>query len=118
MEQRRSVRYPVNAPAIFRWEEAGRERRGGGFTRDMSAKGAYILCDPQARPGVGCGIRVQLMLPPIDSAADRVEFEADVIVVRTNTANEETGFAVSGDFGKNLDTDKVDPTTADKVQLD
>jgi hypothetical protein len=43
-ERRKAVRYLLEVPLVFRWQGAGDKRlQGDGVTRDLSAKGAYVL---------------------------------------------------------------------------
>lgn len=94
MEQRSHTRYPVRAPVIFQWQdEQGGEQQGGGFTRDISTGGVYVLCSPAPAPG--SALRLEVMLPPIHPEARDVRLQADGRVTRVEAG----GFAALSDLG-------------------
>jgi hypothetical protein len=44
VERRKAVRYPLEIPAVFRWEDlSGMPFQGEGVTRDVSDVGAYVF---------------------------------------------------------------------------
>ncbi len=56
VERRRAVRYLLEVPLIFRWLGPERSRlQGDGVTRDISARGAYVL---------------SVTAPPVDAEVD------------------------------------------------
>ena len=96
MDMRKEIRYRLEAPAVFTWENFEHKRlQGEGITRDISLLGAFILsatCPPSLT-----SIRVELALPcVVGIEADiRIIGEAQVVrVERSNGGNGENGFAV------------------------
>jgi PilZ domain len=96
MERRRTARYVLRVPVLFNWRNQ-QPRQLGGFTRDVSAGGAYILCREEC-PSAGAPVRLQVMLPPVDAEAHGVKLESEGRVVRAHGPGEESGFAVMADF--------------------
>ena len=62
MDMRKEIRYRLEAPAIFTWENFQNKRlQGEGLTRDISLLGAFILT-PTCPPNMSI-IRVEVALP-------------------------------------------------------
>ena len=97
LERRIVVRYPLRVPVLFSWAEGDSEHTRGGFTRDVSPNGAFILCEGQDHPSRGMSVRIEVMLPPMD-AAHGVKLRSRGETVRTCTPGEEHGFAVAAIF--------------------
>jgi len=103
VERRGTSRFALRAPALFGW--GNRESRlAGGFTRDASAGGAYILCEREDCPAVSTRISIEIMLPPIDAEGHGVKLKGEGQVVRNNGLGEESGFAIVADFGMHTST--------------
>jgi hypothetical protein len=96
MDMRKEIRYRLEAPAVFTWENFEHKRlQGEGITRDISLLGAFILsatCPPSLT-----SIRVELALPSVVGieADIRIIGEAQVVrVEHSNGHHRENGFAV------------------------
>jgi hypothetical protein len=104
VENRSTVRYQLRVPVLFSWENAQtRPREAGGFTRDMSIAGAYIICDVATdRPPIHSSVAVRLLLPPLEEGAHSIPLSAEARVVRLGSKSEDSGFAIVADFGANV----------------
>ncbi len=96
MERRRTARYVLRVPVLFTWLNR-QPKQAGGFTRDVSARGVYILCRGDC-PSTGAPVKLQVMLPPMDAEARGVKLQSEGRVVRAHGQGEESGFAVMADF--------------------
>ncbi len=93
-----SRRYPLRAPVIFRWKDPqGTTQQEGGFTRDMSSDGVFVLCSKY--PPAGIAVALEVFLPPIEATAQGLRLQAEGTVVRIGVAGEGSGFAAAADFG-------------------
>ena len=95
MDLRRATRYRVHAPVIFQWiDEEGVQRQAGGFTRDISTGGIFVLS--AMSPPIGTGISLEVILPSLAAASRGCQLKADGRVVRV----ESEGFGGTADFGQ------------------
>ncbi len=95
MDSRRASRFPVHAPVIYQWvDEEGVQRQAGGFTRDISPKGIYVLS--AVSPPIGMGVNFEVTLPPLVAASRGCQLKAHGKVVRV----ESEGFAGTADFAQ------------------
>jgi hypothetical protein len=85
-------------PVLFSWSKGGIEQKGGGFTRDVSPEGAYILYESDQYPLPGASVKIEMMLPPIDAEAHAAKLRSKGAAVRTSCPGEERGFAVAAVF--------------------
>ena len=93
---------------VFSWEDT-QPRQGGGVTRDISASGAYVVCEESYCPVQGDRVAMQLILPPIadmDAHGMKLEFEGQVL--RAGGCQRDCGFAVLAEFGMTLNTGSED----------
>jgi hypothetical protein len=105
MERRSSVRYELRVPVLFSWDNAqAGPRQAGGFTRDLSTVGAYVICEQATDcPAVHSTVAVHLLLPPLETGAPAIPLNTDEArVVRAGSKTEDTGFAIVADFGANF----------------
>lgn len=95
MERRQAVRYRLQLPAVFRWQErSGRSFQGDGITRDVSDVGAYIFGDKC--PTVETVVEIQIVVPPVgDSARAWLRGVMQVIRVEDNPGGG-FGFSLAG----------------------
>jgi len=98
VEHRRSPRFEVHVPVIFDWvDESGTQRRGGGFTRDVSESGVFAWCEGECPPR-GTNIRIALLLPGIEPTSKAWRMESTGRVVRTiDDVPEAKGFVATLD---------------------
>jgi hypothetical protein len=96
VEQRRSLRFGVYVPVIVDWtDESGTQRRGGGFTRDISEKGVFVWCKGDC-PSCGAGIHIMLLFPGVEPTSKAWRMESKGAVVRMiDDVSEGRGFAAT-----------------------
>jgi hypothetical protein len=97
VEQRLSSRYQLRLPVIFRWtDDNGVTQQGGGFTRDISTGGVFVICDAPPQPAA-C-IALELLLPPLAGNAPGLRLQGNAQVVRAEQASPMIGFAALSDL--------------------
>jgi len=105
VERRKASRYGLRLPVLFSWKDA-QSKLDGGFTRDISASGVYVLCEKNHCPAQGEIVKIQLFLPSIgDLETPGMKLRSKGQVLRTDDFPEECGFAVLADFDMELSTD-------------
>jgi hypothetical protein len=107
MELRKTKRYLLSAPASFRCEcSEGIPQKGEGTTRDISAKGVFVLS--KLGPQLGAHIELDVYLPSLSGSPRLVQLHGEGKVIRkVNSGSSESGFAAEILF----DTEKADPET-------
>lgn len=102
-DRRSSVRYKLQLPVIFHWNEDG-ERTGGGFTSDVALDGALI--NSSRCPPVGSDVRIEiLILSPVQGGQD-MRIQCVGKVTRVVDQGDFMSFGVRGDF----DDDHLTPS--------
>ena len=97
MQEKRAVRrYRINLPTLVTWSD-GQKHTCGGFTRDISAKGAFVLCSEPAP--ANAAVEIEILLPTSGDVPGTA-VRAKAHVVRLHEQTENTGFAVEGPFGQ------------------
>jgi hypothetical protein len=92
-ERRVQVRYKLQLPVIFHWND-GVEHTEGGFTCDIALNGALIFSSKCPPPG--SGIRIEVLIPSPDQSGEELRIECTGTVTRTT---EQAGcFGVYGMF--------------------
>jgi hypothetical protein len=96
-ERRGAVRYRLEVPLVFRWQGAGRNWfQCDGVTRDISAKGAYVLA--VTSPPVGAVVHVEVYLLGFRERKSRIKAMMKASRVDTNAGRSgRMGFALKGD---------------------
>jgi hypothetical protein len=96
VELRTIVRYRLGAPVVFSWRGQGPVRlQGEGITRDISARGAFILTPTS--PPAEVMVMMEIFLPPLRDAGQSVRLVTEGRVIRIEHPAAETaqdGFAV------------------------
>ena len=96
MDLRKEIRYRLEAPAIFTWENFQNKRlQGEGITRDISLLGAFILA-PTCPPN-GTIIRAEVALPSLTGIRTDIRILGRARVVRVehpSGGQGDNGFAV------------------------
>jgi len=96
MDMRTEIRYRLEAPAIFSWDNfQGKRLHGEGITRDISLLGAFIFT-PTCPPNLA-SLRVELALPSLIGTNAEIRIVGQVRVVRVEHRRGnagENGFAV------------------------
>ena len=99
LEQRKSTRYRLPAPVIFTWTDpSGLSQVRGGFARDISAGGLFVLCD--ASPPLETALTLEVLLPPLKASSTVLRLKGEGRVVRV--AMQPTGFGAASEFDPNL----------------
>jgi hypothetical protein len=102
MQSQRATRYQVRAPVLYSWiDEGGMKRQAGGFTRNVSSGGVFVVS--AMSPPIGTGISLEVMLPPLEDASPGWQLRASGKVVRV----ESDGFAGTTDFGQQEDLSQL-----------
>ena len=98
-EMRRALRYRLDAPALFFWENAFLRRlQGEGTTRDVSVLGAFIATP--TCPPIQSQVRVELILPSLAGMKTEIRIRGQARVIRVEHSRGgqgENGFAVLRD---------------------
>jgi hypothetical protein len=96
MELRKEVRYRLDVPALFYWDNIEKRRlHGEGITRDISVFGAFIVsptCPPVEVP-----LLFEVILPSLPGTMPVVRIKGEARVVRVDhpdAGQGENGFAV------------------------
>lgn len=96
MDRRRSRRFDMRAPAIWRSKDAQASHETGGFTRDVSSGGVFILSS--VPPAEGTPIDLEVLLPPLETSSQELKLQCEGVVVRVEREAAPTGFAVRCNF--------------------
>ena len=97
MQQRKSVRFRIRLPVIFRWkDEQGGSQQNGGFTRDISTGGLFVYS--LIPPPSGVTLELEVMLPALEQSGHGVRLRSEGRVLRIERKKERTGFAATGNF--------------------
>jgi hypothetical protein len=92
LEKRTVCRYRLSLPALLSWVD-GEKCTCVGFTRDLSAKGAFVLCSK--RVPANAAVEIEILLPT-SGEVPGTTVRAKAHVVRKGAM----GFAVEGQFGQ------------------
>src|SRR5947207_2062138 len=95
-EKRAVPRYRLSLPVLLRWHN-GEAHTCGGFTRDVSTKGVFVLC--REKLPLNTTIQIEILLPT-SGQLPGTALKTTAHVVRTYDENEGVGFAVEGPFGQ------------------
>ena len=109
MNRRRSVRFELQVPVICRWKDhQGSAHEIGGFSRDISTAGLFVLSSMP--PPDGTDVSVEVLLPALGGDTSRgLRLQSEGEVVRVEHGEAETGFAVRCEFGS---VDDLEPKSA------
>jgi hypothetical protein len=97
VERRRAVRYLLRVPLVFRWQGSGNNHlQGDGVTRDISARGAYVLS--VTAPPVGTVVHVEVYLLGFREPKSRIKARMRVSRVDDRAMDlARLGFSLAGD---------------------
>jgi hypothetical protein len=103
MENRKEVRYRLDAPVLFSWEGPDHKLlQGEGITRDISVAGIFVVSP--ACPPVEAYVEFEVVLPSLPGIKSVVHIRGGARVRRVDhptSGQEENGFAVaSHDFAR------------------
>jgi hypothetical protein len=96
LERREQLRFQIRAVAKFEWVDGGGVRHWGqGLTRDISAKGLFILTD--SRPPTKADLQVEVFFSSIAGADTNLELCVQSVLLRVEwgpNVGVSSGFAV------------------------
>ena len=94
IERRRAIRYPLQFPAFFSWEdEQGIAQQGEGHTRNVSENGAFV--DAAILPPVGSSVELDFSLPPFPDAEREMHIRYTGETLRREKTEQGDGFAIA-----------------------
>jgi len=96
IEHRRAIRYPLQLPASFSWEDEGIVRQGKGHTRNISEKGAFV--EAAIVPPIGSSVELHFSLPPIPDSGRGMHIQHTGEILRleaTEQGEHSGGFAIT-----------------------
>ena len=88
--RRTALRFPLELPALLRWEEGDRICTLQTQTKNLSSSGMYLLVGPQHQPASSIEFEVQL---PAEMAGGAVLRGKGRLVRREQLTNERVGLA-------------------------
>jgi hypothetical protein len=94
-ERRSAVRYKLQLPVIFYWND-GIDHTDGGCTCDVALDGALIrsaVCPP-----IGSEVRIEVLLPSLDCGSEELRIQCVGKVTRVTRKGSFATFGVEGDF--------------------
>jgi PilZ domain-containing protein len=106
VERRKAARYGLRVQVLFSWDDP-EPRQAEGFTRDISASAAYVVCEKSYCPAQGEIVAIQLILPSVahlEAQGIKLKFKGHVL--RSGEFQEESGFAVLANCAMELNTGK------------
>jgi hypothetical protein len=97
IEHRGAIRYPLQLPVFFSWEdEQGIMRQGEGLTRNISEKGVFV--DAAILPPIGSPVKLHFSLPVLPEAERKMSVEHTGETLRlegTEQGEHGGGFAIA-----------------------
>jgi hypothetical protein len=91
VERRGATRYQLRVPVVFRCTDGDVESPSGcGFTRDVSTKGVFIICDTPPPPR--CNVELEVFLTPFAPETSGLRVKGSGLVLRVDQTRD--GFAV------------------------
>jgi hypothetical protein len=94
-QRRHAVRYKLQLPVIFHWND-GTEHTEGGFTSDVALDGTMILSSKC--PPIGSQVRIELLIPSPDKSGEELRVECLGKVTRVVDEPGCSAFGVHGTF--------------------
>jgi hypothetical protein len=95
VERRNAIRYRLESPVVFRWQDgSGMPWEGEGLTRDVSEVGAYVF-SPRCPP-VKTDVEIEIVVPTLHGAP-KAWLKGIMRVLRVETGpGGECGFSLAG----------------------
>jgi hypothetical protein len=121
-DKRKSARYLLSCPALYRWTLAdGSSQDGLGTTRDVSGDGVFVLANRCPPLGVRIDLKINLPRPSGIGIGVRLNGEGRVLRVEEDGEGEMRGFAASVSFSPySIEEDnpsRLSPGTKDVVRV-
>jgi hypothetical protein len=95
LQRRAAVRYKLQLPVIFHWND-GTRHTAGGFTTDVALDGALILSSEC--PPIGSDVRIEVLIPSPDQSGVELRIECVGKVTRALDQPGLRAFGVHGIF--------------------
>jgi len=96
VERRRSPRYELHVPVICRWKDDQGSHELGGFSRDISRWGVFVVS--VVLPSEGTKMTVEIRLPALQARTQELRLQCDGALVWVQRGAATYGFAVECDF--------------------
>jgi hypothetical protein len=97
VDRRKSLRFRLQLPLVARWTDGeGKVRYGAGFSRDICARGVFIVSSE--RPPIGAMVLINVQLPYVRADSKEWQLQSVGSVVRVEQAADSAGYAVQCDF--------------------
>jgi hypothetical protein len=93
-EQRTVVRYPLKVPVICTWIEGGMARKSEGCTRDVSARGAFVVSGDCPPSGANIEIKMGFLRGMRGQRVEWIDAEGAVLRVERQSPAGQGGFVV------------------------
>jgi len=93
-EQRTAIRYPLKVPVIYRWIEGGEARKSEGCTRDVSARGAFVLSMDCPPSGAKIEVKMGFLRGMREQKVEWIDAEGAVSRVERYSSAGQGGFVV------------------------
>ena len=107
MERRRARRFALGVPVVFQWEdEVQPSVGGGGFTRDISVNGLFVLTACPAPP-LASNLDLTVLLPSLNAKGPGMLLRASGSVVRVQPTREGVGIGIASALGYFGDSDQA-----------
>ena len=94
-QRRSAIRYKLNLPVIFHWNDGG-ELTEGGFTYDVALNGA-LICSTRCPP-VGADVRIEVLVPSPNDKNEQLRIQCVGKVTRAVNEGDRYSFGVRGCF--------------------
>jgi hypothetical protein len=96
LKRRPAVRYKLQLPVIFHWNDEGVEHAEGGFTREVALDGALI--QSAVSPPAGAKVQVEVLLMTAGQSSLGVCAHCSGFVTQVTEMNGVMTFGVEGVF--------------------
>ena len=97
VDRRRASRFQLRLPVLTQWTNVeGNVRHGGGFTRDISLLGLFLVSSEA--PPQATTINVTVMLPNPRAGSQELRLQSVGSVVRVEQERSISGYAISCSF--------------------
>lgn len=97
MDRRRSSRFQLRLPVLTKWADGkGQSHYGGGFSRDISLRGVFVMSSEP--PPEATMISVTVVLPNVREGSQELQLQSVGSVVRVEQSGAITGYAIDCHF--------------------
>jgi hypothetical protein len=108
VDQRRSPRFRLRLPVLTQWtDHQGQVRYGGGFSRDISVRGVFVLSSEP--PPISTMVTVTVAIPNLRADLQELQLHFVGSIVRVANVGAVAGYAIECDFSGIEDIIKKPP---------